>query len=332
MRTRILEKALDWVRRFFVKWNFVVDNTFLVKAVTSLVLVTAILFLRYAATRSILAQEDLDGTLRRRWIVSIRNTAIFLVIFLLIVIWIEQLQAIGAGLVLVAAAVVVATKEFLLNIMGYFYRSACHSFVIGDRIEVNGIHGDVLDQNLMGILVMEVGSGIRTHQYTGVNIFIPNAVFLSAAVRNETHGGEEYVFHIITVTVKAGENWPKAEALLLEAANLVCAPFLNDARIRMHNISRKHALDAPAVEPRVNLQMPDHEKITFQLRVPVPAKRRGRIEAEILRRYLTAMYAPTEEEEREGDIPQGLAGMLGSSFPVCGESQTMAGCSGTAKA
>lgn len=298
--------------RRVVEWNFVVDNTFLVKAITSFVVVTAILFLRYAAIRSILGQEELDGTLRRRWMVSIRNTAIFLVIFLLVLIWIEQLQAIGAGLVLVAAAVVVATKEFLLNIIGYFYRSACHSFVIGDRIEVNGIHGDVLDQNLMGILIMEVGSGVKTHQYTGVNIFIPNAVFLSNAVRNETHGGEDYVFHIITVTVKAGEHWQKAESLLLEAANLVCASYLTEARIRMHHISRRHALDAPAVEPRVNLQMPDHDKITFQLRVPVPARRRGRIEADILRRYLTALYVQTEE----GEVPQGLAGMLESPFPI----------------
>ncbi|MCW7753024.1 mechanosensitive ion channel family protein [Desulfobotulus sp. H1] len=293
-----------------MEWHFVVDNTFLAKTITSFVVVGAILLLRHGAVRSILGHENLDSTVRRRWVVTVRNAAIFFVIFLIVVIWIEQLQAIGAGLVLVAAAVVVATKEFLLNIIGYFYRSACHAFTIGDRIEVNGIHGDVLDQNLMGIRLMEVGSGIRTHQYTGVSVFIPNAIFLSAAVRNETHAGEEYVFHIITITVKAGEDWPHAEALLLEAANAVCTPYLEKARARMHTISRRHALDAPAVEPRINLQMPDHEKIAFQLRVPVPARRRGRIEADILRLYLTAQFGGSGEEE----ISHGLSGLVPAPF------------------
>jgi hypothetical protein len=96
----------------------------------------------------------------------------------------------------------------------------------------------------------------------------------------------DYVFHIITVTLKNTDDWQAAEAALLDAARDVCRPYLEQAIRHMTHLSRKHALDQPAVDPRINIQIPDHNKVTLQLRMPVPAKRRGRIEADVLRAYL----------------------------------------------
>lgn len=254
------------------------------------VLITiVILFLLRMVRYRMIHQGDMDQGEKRKWMVTSKNIAFMLWLFFIVVIWIHQLQAIGATVVVFAAAIVVATKEFILNIVGYLYRTGAKAFSIGDRIEINNIRGDVLDQNITGVTLLEVGSGVKTHQYTGTSVFIPNAMFLNSPVKNETLMGGDYVFHIITINLKAGKDWQAAEAALLEAANHVCSPYLEEAIRKMTQISRKHALDQPGVEPRINLQIPDHDKITFQLRVPVPTKRRGRIEADILRRYLVNM-------------------------------------------
>lgn len=251
---------------------------------TVLITVLIVAARRMAANR-LISETDIDQSVKRKWMVTLKNIAFFVWLFFIVIVWIEQLQALGATVVVFAAAIVVATKEFILNIVGYLYRSGTKSFSIGDRIEVNGFRGDVLDQNLTGVLLLEVGSGVKTHQYTGISVFVPNAMFLSAPVRNETFMGD-YVFHIITVTLKNTDDWQAAEAALLDAARDVCRPYLEQAIRHMTHLSRKHALDQPAVDPRINIQIPDHNKVTLQLRMPVPAKRRGRIEADVLRAYL----------------------------------------------
>lgn len=266
--------------------DFIFNNPFYLKIIHTIIITAVILLLKKIARNKFIIPSDIDIQAKRKWVVTTKNISFFIWFFALIIIWIDQLQAVGATLVLFAAAFVVATKEFILNIIGYIYRTGTKSFSTGDRIEINSIRGDVLDQNITGVTLMEVGSGVKTHQYTGSSVFIPNAVFLSAPVKNETVMGGEYVFHIITVNLKMEDDWIDAEKALIDSAREACAPYLEYAIKQMTYISKKHALDQPGVEPRVNIQIPEHDKITLQLRMPVPSKRRGRIEGEVLRKYL----------------------------------------------
>lgn len=281
--------------------SLILNHPLFGNAMKTLFVTIAVFVLRHMLANRIIIEEEIDQASKRKWMVALKNISFFTWLFIVFVIWIQQLQAIGATVVVFAAAIVVATKEFILNIVGYLYRSGAKAFSIGDRIEVNSVRGDVVDQNLAGVTLLEVGSGVKTHQYTGSSVFVPNAVFLSTLVRNETIMGGDYVFHIITLNLKISDDWQTAEAKLLEAAYQVCNPFLEKAIRHMTHLSRKHGLDQPGVEPRINIQIPDHEKITFQLRVPVPAKRRGRVEADILRAYLVSMNRTEKPETGEPD-------------------------------
>ena len=51
-----------------------------------------------------------------------------------------------------------------------------------------------------------------------------------------------------------------------------------------------------SVDPRVSIVLPEPGEITLLARVPVPARRKGRTEQEIVRRYLQL-----NGEAREGD-------------------------------
>ena len=77
-------------------------------------------------------------------------------------------------------------------------------------------------------------------------------------------------------------------ATVLEAARAECAPFLEEARAHMLQLQEKNLLEAPTVEPRVILQIPDPERVALVLRIPVPGMARSRVEQAILRRYLSA--------------------------------------------
>ncbi len=274
-----------------MNWIKIENSIFIGKVISTIIVVLSLLILRLLITRYIKKQEQYQPTTRRRWIVSIHNTFLVVLLVLLVVIWMEQLRTLTGSLVLFAAAIVVATKEFILNIVGFFYRTSNKVISIGDRIEIGSFRGDVIDQTFLGITMIEIGSGVKTNQYTGLTVYIPNSMFLSTPVKNESHLLGDYVFHIINISVKADADWRLAEKALMDAANDVCAPYLEEARDSMQQLALKHSLDAPSADPRISIQISEPEHINLVLRIPVQTKRRGRIEQEISKKYLLNLEA-----------------------------------------
>ncbi len=276
---------------FYVNWLSFKNNILIGKLVSTFIVILILLLLRLLLTRYIKKQEQYQPTTRRRWIVSIHNTFLVFLLMLLVVIWMEQLQVVTASLMLFAAAIVVATKEFILNVVGFFYRTGNNFISIGDRIEIANFRGDVIDQTFLGITIIEIGSGVKTHQYTGLTVYIPNSIFLSSPVKNESHLLGDYVFHIINVPLKANADWHFAEKALMDAANEICAPYLEEARHSMEQLAIKHSLDAPSADPRISVQISDPDRINLVLRIPIQARKRGRVEQEISRKYLLNIEA-----------------------------------------
>lgn len=245
--------------------------------------------------------SSLSRRARRQWMVRVRNTTILLVVAGIIAVWHPQLARVATALALVAAAFAIATKELWLNLTGYLFRSGAHFFTVGDRIEIGDFHGDVIDHGPMGATVLEIGA--KSHQHTGRAVFVPNSKFLTTPVINATffHG---FVFHTLTIPMKASSDWAAAEQALLQAADEVCRPYLDRVAARMQDLTARNSLDTPATEPRVHIHLPEPDKIHLVLRVPVEARRKGRTEQRIIRRYLE-LTAPLADPETAPDVPEG---------------------------
>jgi small-conductance mechanosensitive channel len=271
---------MDWLPKF--------DLVTLYRLLATGGLVVLTIALNMAVSRLLTRVGSQTMTGRRRRMVAARNIIVLLMFGAMFALWYDQLVTLATALLVVAFALVVATKELLMNVTGFLFRSGSRSFGVGDRIEVGAFHGDVIDQGFMGVTMLEIDPRTRSNQFTGRSIFVPNATFLTQAVINESYL-KDYMFHIITVPLKAGGDWQRAEEQLLAAANEICAPYLDEVRRYIKGIEAKQAVDTPTVEPRVNVTLPDAEKINLILRVPVPSRRRGRTEQAIVRRYLELM-------------------------------------------
>lgn len=252
---------------------------------SSVILALMLLFLHIIGGRYLGKLEAPDSQTRRRWLVSLRNACILLLLAGFFVIWATQLRTLAFSLVAFAAAIVIALKEIILCLSGGMLRTISRSISIGDRIEIKDFRGDVIDMTLLTTRILEIGPGERIHQRTGRVIVIPNSLFLSESVRNETFT-DDFVLHVFEVVIKLTPDWERAESILLRAALEECAPWIEEARVYMKNLSRLHNLDVANVEPRVNIVVTDPEKLSLLLRLPVPTKNRGRVEQEIVRRFL----------------------------------------------
>lgn len=255
------------------------------RVVISAVVLITVLLVRWVLMRLVVRAAIKSVDLRRRWMLQIRNACFVALMVSLIVIWSAELHTFAISIVAFIVAVVLATKELILCLTGGFLKVSSGSFSIGDRIEINQIRGDVIDQTLLSTKILEIGPGQLTHQATGRSIVLPNSVFLTCPVINESFT-EDFVLHTIVVPIKTQDDWEAAQQQLLEAANTVCQPFIEEARMHIASLTAREGLDTPSVDPRVTVSLPEPDRINLVVRVPAPARRKGRVEQEILRLFL----------------------------------------------
>jgi len=184
-----------------------------------------------------------------------------------------------------AAAMVLATKELLLCWSGAALRVGGKVYAVGDRIQIAGHRGVVLDHDVFATKLLEIGPGQSAHLYTGRVAVFPNSLLLSNPLIKE-NPEQDYGLYTLVVPLKTDDNWQKAERTLLEAAKAECAPFMEEAARQMKLLEQANLLEAPSPEPRITIQLPESGKLHLVLRFPAPDRGRSRIEQAILRRYL----------------------------------------------
>jgi small-conductance mechanosensitive channel len=252
----------------------------------TLLLVVLIGVLRILFSRTLDRYPELGSPeSRRRWKVTVRNVALVLLLAGILLIWAEELSSLMLSLVALGAAFVLAFKEVINCLSGTIVRTTTRAFGIGDRIEIAGLRGDVIDYTLLSTTLLEVGPGQQTHQYTGRAVIVPNSLFLGNAVINETFT-DDYVLHSFLVAIPRGADWKATEKALLEAAWAECRDYIEAARTFMDQQAARLSLEPIHVDPRVHLRLEDPDQIELVVRVAVPARRKGRVEQAILRRYL----------------------------------------------
>lgn len=261
-------------------------------AVASVVVLVVVVLLRFVLRRAVL-RNVAQPELRLKWLVNIRNGLLIGFVLGLGSIWAEALRPFAVSVVALAVAFVIATKELIQCVSGSVVRATGKFYSIGDRIEIGGYRGDVIDQSLLSTTILEVGPGRAFHMYTGRTVTFPNSLLLTAPVLNES-STDRYIVHAFTIPLRADEDWKRAEAILLEAAGAECEPFLEEAKSQMEALERTYGFGSPSAEPRVAVQISDPGSIRLMLRIPCLVGRQGRLEQAILRRFLGKFHGESE--------------------------------------
>ncbi|MBB5018642.1 hypothetical protein HNQ59_001933 [Chitinivorax tropicus] len=268
------------------------DKAILVDLLSSGLLALLLLLLRILIRRAVQAREDLSIEVRRRWLVSLRNAGLLLFVFGLVFIWGSEIRTFAVSVVAVAAALVVATRELIMCLVGAVYRTSSRAFDVGDMVELNGVKGKVVDLNLLSttLLVSKQASGQSSVARLAT---IPNSLLFGQPAFNDALLGE-HTLHLITVPLSVTDDWQRAERLLLEAANAECQPYLEQVNLHVEMLERSRSFDMPGVGPWVRIRWHDHEQLDLELQVPLPLQGRSHAEQRILKAFLKAWQAPAQ--------------------------------------
>ena len=240
------------------------------------------------------SRDDFEA--RRRWLVNLRNSLVFIFLVGLVFIWARELRTFAVSLVALAAATVIATKELIQCMSGSVLRLGANAYTIGDRIEVAGVRGKVIDQNLLATTVLEVGPGHTSEQFTGRAVVFPNSLLVTQPIVNESYM-EDFVLLVVRIPLSREEDWQAAENVLLEAARAVAAPYLESVRRHLLHVEGKSFVDFPSIEPKVSVEIPEPRRVLLLLRTPAPVNEVSRTEQAIIRRFLASRTRRAEAGE-----------------------------------
>jgi len=249
--------------------------------ISTVVLVVGTWVLQFVISKAVEKQVEWESENRQRWQYYFRNIRIAVICIGIVLIWATELKALALSLVAFLVAIIVATKELILCLLGGLLQALNRPFSIGDRIEVGSFKGDVINHNLMITQLLEVGPG-KSNQYTGREITIPNSVFLSNSVFNET-SLSKYVLHSFTIAMPRSTPWKEIERQILEKSSVLVGCYKDQAEKSLKHFSKKRSLDVPSLDPKVFVSLQEHDKTLITVRLPVPAKDKGQIEQKIVK-------------------------------------------------
>ena len=122
-------------------------------------------------------------------------------ILVLLFIWDDYIKDLMTLISVVSAAMTIALRELILNFFCGLYIQMKKPFKVEDRIEIDGIKGDVMNISSLDFEVLEISTKDERGQSTGIVVTFPNSVVFSKPIKNITKGFK-YIWDEITVKVK----------------------------------------------------------------------------------------------------------------------------------
>lgn len=171
----------------------------------------------------------------------------------------------GAGIAFALQEVIVSIAGWMAIIFGNFYKT-------GDRIQLGGIKGDVIDIGVLRTTIMETGEWVNGDLYNGRIVLVANSFVFKEPVFNYS-GDFAFLWDELTVQVQFGSDYELARTILLSVANEVVSAYTKDAETEWAAMLRKYRIEKAHTDPRVALAITD-SGVMFTLRYTVDFKMR----------------------------------------------------------
>ncbi len=211
-----------------------------------------------------------------------RYAVAVLVLVALAVLWRAFAGRVGVVLGLATAGLAFAMQEVVGAIAGWFNIVSGRIFRVGDRIQMGGVRGDVIDITPLRTKVMEIGGPgpgdgwVKGRQYTGRLVAISNKATFTEPVFNYS-SAFEFIWEELTVPVAHRDDWQTAENILGEEARRVSDS--DAARKAITEMARRYPVPRAEVEPRVFVQATDnYMELSARFVVPVRTARTAKDE------------------------------------------------------
>lgn len=173
---------------------------------------------------------------------------------------------------LFTAGMAFTLQELILSIVGSLYIFFVKVYQPGDRIEINGIKGDVIDVDSMYTTMMEIGEWVSSDNYTGRIVKLSNAFVFKGPVYNYSQDFP-FIWDEFNLPIRYGSDIDLAKAIIIEVAKNTLSDFTSNSKSQWDEVVTKYYIEDAQVAPTIAMTLTDNW-IQFNLRYIVDFKRR----------------------------------------------------------
>ncbi len=231
----------------------------------------------------------------RYHLVKFINFSGYLILILfLIVIFSEYLGNLTVALGVAGAGIAFALQEVIASFAGWFAITFAGFYKPGDRVQLGGIKGDVIDVSFLRTTLMEIGEWVNADLYNGRTVRVANSFVFKEPVFN--YSGEfPFLWDEITIPVKYGSDHHLARQILEKTIREIVGEYTKNSEIAWQDFSKQFLLEDTTVEPVVTLVLNDNW-MEFTLRYVVNFKVRRATKDKLFTKILD------EVEKTEGKV------------------------------
>jgi len=240
--------------------------------IETIIIVVIISVLRFVLL-NIFYRQVKDTRKRYRWRKIITYTLTIIGIFLVGRVWFTGFQSVATFIGIFAAGIAIALQDLIINIAGWLFIMWRRPFDVGDRIEIGGHAGDVIDKRLFMFTLMEIGQWVDAEQSTGRIIHLPNGWVFKNSLANYSKGFS-YIWNEVPVLVTFESNWEKAKKILLGIAQKHAEYLSNRAEERVKRAAKKYMIFYTKLTPIVWTSVKDSGILLTVRYLCDPRKRR----------------------------------------------------------
>jgi small-conductance mechanosensitive channel len=229
-------------------------------------------------------------TRRRYQFLLIRRIVVWSLIAIIVgLAFASELGAITTFAGLLTAGIVVALQNVILAFAGYFFLIGKYGVRVGDRVQVSGITGDVVDIGLVRLHLMEVTGGTSPRPTGRVVVFSNSVVFQAGAGLFKPIPGTNFLWHEITLTLSPESNYLQVEKRLLEAVNKVYSDYRDQMDLQRRNMERSmRSVRSISLAPESRLRLAP-SGLEVAIRYPINLDNAAEIDDQVTRELLDAI-------------------------------------------
>jgi small-conductance mechanosensitive channel len=181
---------------------------------------------------------------------------VLLIVMVLALFFLEDIKQIATVLGIASAAVVIALQDLCSAFAGWFVIVGSRKFVVGDRVEIEGMRGDIIDIQLLRTTLVEVNNWLGVDEPTGRVVLIPNNFVFKTKVYNYSHV-HPFIWNKVDITVTYETPALEAQALLLKILEDETATEFGDARKGATAMETRYGVTETVYQPKMYMFLAD---------------------------------------------------------------------------
>lgn len=268
--------------------NYLIQHPLFMKGMAAVfVMLLILLVVRFA--QAVTSGKIEDKELRYKTRKAISLAGYVLILFAAITIFSDQITNLAVIIGALSVGIGFALRELIQSLIGWVVVSFAKLYKPGDRIQIGGIMGDVIDIGPLVTTIMECGAWVNSDLYNGRVVYVSNSLVLKEHIFNYTLDFP-FIWDEIVIPVKTGSDHRLARSIIEAAGKDHQAGIMKTATEAWENFVRHHRADDEKLEPVVTMSF-DANWIEFTLRYIVNGRIRRSAKDKLFTAILTGFEA-----------------------------------------